>query len=106
MIGTQVLADHMSQLQQALGQQQMNVNYGLRTLSYYQEDKIKNKKEERGTMKMMKEYLEKHKDAIFTVALVMLVDHFIFGGAFREKIKITIEALLEKAQKQLAKHEH
>lgn len=58
--------------------------------------------EKKGFMKLIREYIEKHKDAIFTVGLVILLDHFIFGGAFRERIKNTVDKLLDKANKSLS----
>ena len=57
------------------------------------------KKEEGKTMLgNVKGYIEKHKDVIFTLGLVILVDHFLFRGALRERIKGTIEGVLKKAE--------
>lgn len=46
----------------------------------------------------VKGYIEKHKDMIFTLGLVILVDHFLFKGALRERIKSTVEGALKKVE--------
>lgn len=46
----------------------------------------------------VKGYIEKHKDILFTLGLVILVDHFLFKGALRERIKNTIEGALKKVE--------
>lgn len=53
-------------------------------------------------MESVKEYFNKHRDAIYTLGVVILLDHFLFGGAFREKIKSTVEGMLEKVTKGLS----
>jgi len=51
--------------------------------------------------KYVKEYFEAHKDTVFTVALIVLLDHFILGGALRDKIKAMVEKLINGAEKKL-----
>jgi hypothetical protein len=46
----------------------------------------------------VKNYVEKHKDMLFTIVLVVLIDHFLFGGALRSKIQTTLEGVLKKAE--------
>jgi hypothetical protein len=46
----------------------------------------------------VKGYVEKHKDMLFTLGLVILVDHFLFKGALRERIKGTVEGALKKVE--------
>jgi hypothetical protein len=51
---------------------------------------------------MIKKYWVEHQDVLMTVGIVMLVDHFLFGGALREKIKTTLENFLTKADKKIS----
>ena len=53
--------------------------------------------EKKGIMKVFKQYLEEHKDVIFTLLLALLIDHFVFGDAFKEKIRNSLNKLLDKA---------
>ena len=53
-----------------------------------------------GMIETVKCYVNKHRDFLFTVILVMVVDHFIFKGALREKIKSVIDGALNKANDQ------
>lgn len=50
-------------------------------------------------------FLKDNSSILYTVAVVLVVDHLAFGGAFREKIKSLVEGLLNNAQKQLDKKE-
>lgn len=56
---------------------------------------------ENNMLESVKEYLKEHKSIIMTIAVVLLVDHLVFQGAFREKVKSLVDGLLNKAQKQL-----
>lgn len=49
----------------------------------------------------IKEYVKEHKSIIMTIAVVLIVDHLVFNGAFREKVKSLVDGLLNKATKQL-----
>jgi len=51
----------------------------------------------------VKGYVEKHKDILFTLGLVILVDHFLFKGALRSKIQGTLEGVLKKAENMIQK---
>jgi hypothetical protein len=51
----------------------------------------------------VKGYVEKHKDMLFTLGLVILVDHFLFKGALRERIKGTVEGALKKVEEKFHK---
>lgn len=57
---------------------------------------------EKNMLDSVKEYLKQHKDIIITIGVVLVVDHLIFGGAFREKVKALVDGLLNKAEKQLS----
>lgn len=49
----------------------------------------------------LRAYFTKNSGVIFTVALVILADHFVFGGAFRDKLKSIVDSFLNKATKQI-----
>ena len=57
----------------------------------------KSKPKGEGMIETVKCYINKHRDFLFTVILVMVVDHFVFKGALREKIKGVIDGALNKA---------
>ncbi len=57
------------------------------------------KKEKKVTM--VRDYINKHRDVIFTLAVALLVDHFVLNGALRHRIQAVIEAALEKIEKAL-----
>lgn len=48
-------------------------------------------------------YLDKHRDTIFTVALVFLADHYILKGALKERLRRLLEGLLTRAENSLHK---
>lgn len=58
-------------------------------------------KQEGKLMDAFKNYLSKNSGVIFTVMFVVLVDHFVFNGTFREKIKSLVDGFLNKAAKQV-----
>lgn len=47
-------------------------------------------------MDAIKLYIEKHRDIFLTIGVVLILDHFVFGGAFREKLKNIIDNFLDK----------
>lgn len=46
----------------------------------------------------MSEYFKKNKDMFITIALVVLVDHFLLGGKLREKITTTVSEVLDNCK--------
>lgn len=56
-------------------------------------------------MENVKGYFEKHKDVILTLGIVILVDHFLFKGALRNRIQSTVEGCLSKVEKALHKED-
>lgn len=60
-----------------------------------------NQKPKRSIMKLFKDYLEAHRDAIFTLLLILLADHYVFKGAFSETIKAAFSKLLAQAHKKI-----
>lgn len=43
-------------------------------------------------------YISSNKEVLYTVALVLLIDQYVFEGAFRERLKSLIDGLLKKAE--------
>jgi hypothetical protein len=50
----------------------------------------------------VKGYFRKNADTVMTVGLVVLVDHFLFDGALRERIKKMLSNILGKAEEKLS----
>ena len=44
----------------------------------------------------IKSYIEKNQDTFFTIAIVILLDHYLFEGALRSKIKTSVEGMIER----------
>lgn len=49
----------------------------------------------------IREYFIKHRDLLMGLTVVLLLDHFIFEGAFREKIKRIVHSFLDKAENKI-----
>lgn len=45
-----------------------------------------------------KRFFNKHEDTLMTVALVLLADHFFFGGKFRSRLEGVADAFLKRAE--------
>ena len=50
----------------------------------------------------IKDWTNKHKDALCTIGFVFLVDWLFLGGALRHKLKAIADELLNKAQRSLS----
>jgi hypothetical protein len=48
----------------------------------------------------LKGYLSANKDLIYGLVLILLIDQYVFEGAFRNRIKGIVEGLLKKAEDQ------
>lgn len=48
-------------------------------------------------------FIKDHKSTIYVVALLILVDHFLFQGAFRERLHNMMSKLVGKVEAQLDK---
>lgn len=46
----------------------------------------------------LKGYMRTNKDLIYTVLFLIVLDHVIFDGAFRERLKALVEGLLKKVE--------
>ena len=60
-------------------------------------------KKKESYMNSFKQYLDKHRDMIFTIALVFVADHYILGGALKERLRKLLEGILTKAESNLHK---
>ena len=59
---------------------------------------------EKGDVKMiqsLKDYYKEHQDTVITIGLIVLLDHFLFGGALRQKIQDTVEKMLGHVEKRI-----
>lgn len=54
------------------------------------------KKEKGGYMNSLKEYISKHRDIFFTIGFILVLDHFVFNGAFKKKLEDFIHSFLDK----------
>lgn len=61
------------------------------------------KKEEKNMLKEIatdaKEFVKNNRNVIYTIVVVALVDHFVFKGALRDRLKGLLEKMLNKAEK-------
>lgn len=49
----------------------------------------------------LRSYVKDNRQLLYTIALVVALDHFLFNGAFRERIKGLVESLLSSAEKKI-----
>lgn len=101
--------NHLNQITSAyqiFSEQQMQVRKGIMEKNIEQSAKraqtIVTNKKGKHMFGFAKEYLERHKDSVMTVIMVLIVDHFFLGGALRSKIKAVAESVLDNAQKKLS----
>jgi hypothetical protein len=55
-----------------------------------------NYKEKPKMFSNFKNYVLKYKDWFFTIGMLLLVDHFVFNGAFKKKVQERVSKVLEK----------
>ncbi len=60
------------------------------------------KKKGNKVMDSIKEYFRKHEETIITIILIIMVDQFIFKGAFSEKLKAIVDGLINKVSKKVS----
>lgn len=44
----------------------------------------------------LSDYIEKYKDTLFTIALVLVLDYYVFDGKFKQKLEDIVSGLLSK----------
>lgn len=54
-------------------------------------------------LKELRQYLSDHRDLIFTVALVAIVDAFFLDGALKSRLKSILSGFIDKAESKLNK---
>lgn len=52
-------------------------------------------------MGYVKDYFVRHRELILTIGLLVVVDHYLFRGAFKEKLRGIVHKLLEGAENKL-----
>ncbi len=52
-------------------------------------------------MESIKQYIDKHRDIFLTIGIVLLLDHFVFQGAFTDKLKKIVDGFLDKKTKEM-----
>ena len=57
----------------------------------------------RNIMESIKSYFKQHQETYITLAIVILIDQFIFEGKFREKIKSLLDRMISKVEGDLLK---
>lgn len=77
-----------------------NCNSGV-YLSYLLENKCVKPVTKGNYMKYVKEYFEKHREVLFTLCIVFVVDQYVFNGAFRDRLKGLVDKLLGNAENKL-----
>jgi hypothetical protein len=63
--------------------------------------KIKEGEKKMGTS-YVKDYLVKHRELFLGLTVVILLDQFVFGGVFREKLKRLVNGFLDRAEAKLS----
>lgn len=61
--------------------------------------------ERKGIMDYFKGYLVKHRELLMGLGLALVLDHYIFGGAFKEKLQKIVHSILDKTEKKLIHEE-
>lgn len=59
------------------------------------------KKEKKMSTSYVREYFVKHREILMGLAIFILLDHYIFEGAFREKIKRIVHGILDRTENKL-----
>jgi hypothetical protein len=49
----------------------------------------------------LKKFIREHKSTIYIIAMLLIVDHFMFNGAMKEKLKSLVQNLVGKVEAKL-----
>jgi len=49
----------------------------------------------------IRSYIKDNRQVLYTVAMIVVLDHFLFNGAFRERIKALVEKALSGVEKKV-----
>lgn len=47
----------------------------------------------------LRQYIRENRDLIFSIVFVLVLDEYVFDGAFRDRIKSCIEGVLKKVER-------
>ena len=47
----------------------------------------------------LRQYIRENRDLIFSIVFVLVLDEYVFDGAFRERLKSVIEGVLKKVER-------
>ena len=78
-------------------------NHNVNKLSLVVASATPKNKENRPMFDSVKKYFQKHQEIFYTIAVALVVDHYVFNGAFRKKIEALVERLLDGASDQMKK---
>lgn len=53
----------------------------------------------------VKKYFEEHRDLIMSISVILLLDWLVFDGAFRDKLKVLMDRLINNAEHKFGKLE-
>lgn len=51
----------------------------------------------------IREFIKENRNIVYWIIVVLLLDHFVFEGKFRKKVKSVVEGCLNKVEKQINK---
>lgn len=83
---------------------QRNIAYKYILKQIKQVDKQTSRQTNKGESKMkaVKDYFEKHQETCITLGIIILVDHFVFNGAFQDKIKAMMNQAIGSVEEKLS----
>lgn len=92
----------LSQLQQQYSQLALSIG-GQSAAQANQPIKTEVKKETRSMFgfKYVREYLDRHKETVMTVGVILFIDYFFLKGALRQRIQRSAERLLSNVEEKL-----
>ncbi len=90
-------------VQQSLGYQQLNSPGSITKYLVNRDGQLKfeEKQPKEQSMGFIKEYFYKHRELIMGLAIAVILDRYLLGGAFQERLKRIITGLLDKTENAL-----
>ena len=83
--------------------QRLDRNFSLISVSVPVQTAVKPIIKEKSVMGFgyVKEYFTKHRELVMGVVIALLLDHYVFKNAFREKLQKIVHGILDKTEKKL-----
>lgn len=97
--------DYGQAMQQAQQNQYQLYGGGASSVAYIPPTKPETKKETNMITEVAKDakaFIKEHKSAIYWTVMLLIIDHFFFHGAFKEKLKATMQKLVGKVESKVA----